>query len=323
MKTGQFVISKIDARHGAFGIVPPELDGAVVSNDFPSFDVDDRRAVPAYVAWVSKTDWFVALCRRASEGSTNRVRLKEARFLAQEIPLPPLADQRSIVARLDAAAEAVASRAHAADAVGAETAAVLRAAFTRIAADAPRVAMAEVAPLVRRPVVIDLDAAYPELGVRSFGRGTFHKPALPGIEVGSKKLFRIENGDLLFNIVFAWEGAVAVAQPEDTGRVGSHRFLTCVPCPERATSKFLRYWFLSEEGLLALSQASPGGAGRNRTLGIKALEKIAIPVPTLDDQCWFDDLQVKANAACVAQGQASGHLSGLLPAMLHEALSPA
>ena len=69
--------------------------------------------------------------------------------------------------------------------------------------------MAEVAPLVRRPVEIDLDAAYPELGVRSFGRGTFHKPELPGVEVGNKKLFRICAGDLVFNIVFAWEGAVA------------------------------------------------------------------------------------------------------------------
>ena len=67
-----------------------------------------------------------------------------------------------------------------------------------------------VAPLVRRPrVEIDLDAAYPELGVRSFGRGTTNE--LPGVEVGDKQLFRICAGDLVFNIVFAWEGAVAVA----------------------------------------------------------------------------------------------------------------
>src|SRR5260221_1482662 len=42
-------------------------------------------------------------------------------------------------------------------------------------------------------------------------------------------LFTIEPGDLLFNIVFAWEGAVAVARQQDKGRFGSHRFLTCVP----------------------------------------------------------------------------------------------
>ena len=90
--------------------------------------------------------------------------------------------------------------------------------------------------------------AYPELGVRSFGRGTFHKPELPGAEVGNKKLFRICAGDLVFNIVLAWEGAVAVAQPEDDGRVGSHRFLTCVPAPETATVEFLRFYFSDARG---------------------------------------------------------------------------
>lgn len=124
-----------------------------------------------------------------------------------------------------------------------------------------------VAPLVRRPVEIDLAVTYPELGVRSFGKGTFHKPGLPGIEVGTKRLFRIEKDDLVFNIVFAWGGAVAVAKEDDDGRVGSHRFLTCVPDSSRASSQFLRYFFLTEDGLQQLGQASPGGAGRNRTLG--------------------------------------------------------
>lgn len=318
VSTNQFVISKIDARHGAFGIVPTELDGAVVSNDFPAFNVDTDKALPEYIAWVARTAWFIAICKRASEGSTNRVRLKERRFLTQSIPLPTTAEQQGIVARLDHAAEAVVARGNQATEVAAEVEAALRAAFSRIIADAPRVAMAEIAPLVRRPVVVDLDAFYPELGVRSFGKGTFHKPALPGIEVGSKKLFTVEAGDLVFNIVFAWEGAVAVAASSDAGRVGSHRFLTCVPDPGRATSEFLRFWFLGEEGMLALGQASPGGAGRNRTLGIKALEAIKVPVPSLDAQLWFDSLQAKARAAKAAQTEATVHLEQLLPAMLHE-----
>ncbi|WP_374543710.1 restriction endonuclease subunit S [Sphingorhabdus sp.] len=318
VSTNQFVISKIDARHGAFGIVPAELDGAVVSNDFPAFDVDPEKALPEYVAWVARTAWFIAICKSASEGSTNRVRLKESRFLAQSIPLPSIAEQQAIVARLNVAAVTVAKRGNAAMLVAAEVEATLRAAFVRIIADAPRVAMGEIAPLVRRPVVIDLDASYPELGVRSFGKGTFHKPSLPGNEVGTKKLFTVEAGDLLFNIVFAWEGAVAVATEADAGRVGSHRFLTCVPDPDKATSEFLRFWFLGEEGMLALGQASPGGAGRNRTLGIKALEASKVPVPSLDSQLWFDSLQSKARAAKAAQAEATAHLDQLLPAMLNE-----
>ncbi len=58
VRAGQFLISKIDARHGAFGIVPPELNGAVVSNDFPVFDVANNRALHKYIAWVSRTYWL-------------------------------------------------------------------------------------------------------------------------------------------------------------------------------------------------------------------------------------------------------------------------
>ena len=42
----QFLVSRIDARHGAFGIVPPNLDGALVSNDFPCFDIDSKVVLP-------------------------------------------------------------------------------------------------------------------------------------------------------------------------------------------------------------------------------------------------------------------------------------
>src|SRR5215831_4037981 len=92
----------------------------------------------------------------------------------------------------------------------------------------PKAPLAEIAPIVRRPVEIRHDQAYPELGIRSFGRGTFHKPALLGADVGTKRLFRIEPGDLVFSNVFAWEGAIAVASPADAGRFGSHRFITCI-----------------------------------------------------------------------------------------------
>lgn len=73
----------------------------------------------------------------------------------------------------------------------------------------------EIAPLVRRIVEIEPDAMYPELGLRSYGKGTFHKPAIMGSELGGKRIYRIEAGDVVFSNVFSWEGAVAVARPED------------------------------------------------------------------------------------------------------------
>jgi type I restriction enzyme S subunit len=100
-RRGQFILSRIDARNGALGIVPPELDGAIVTNDFPLFNVVERSLLPAYLGWMCRTASFVEECKRASEGTTNRVRLQEDKFLTREIFLPPLAEQRRVVARIE------------------------------------------------------------------------------------------------------------------------------------------------------------------------------------------------------------------------------
>jgi type I restriction enzyme S subunit len=94
-------VSRIDARNGAMGLVPPTLDGALVTYDFPLFWVNSDRLIPSFLSWLSKTNNFVELCQHASEGTTNRIRLKEERFLALDIPLPPLSQQKRIVARIE------------------------------------------------------------------------------------------------------------------------------------------------------------------------------------------------------------------------------
>lgn len=97
----QFILSRIDARHGAFGLIPDSLDGAVVTNDFPVFNVNRELLLPDFLNWLSKTATFIDICRMASEGTTNRVRLKEDKFLSTEISLPSIAEQRRIVARIE------------------------------------------------------------------------------------------------------------------------------------------------------------------------------------------------------------------------------
>ncbi|AZY94000.1 restriction endonuclease subunit S [Paracoccus sp. Arc7-R13] len=317
-KAGQFLLSRIDARHGAYGIVPEELDGALVSNDFPCFDIDASKVLPHYFEWYSRTPEFIDLCRRASEGSTNRVRMKEDKFLRMMVPLPSLDEQRRIVVKLDRVAALVDARRNAIEAAEQETQALLLKAFQRAIDGAPLRPMAEVAPLVRRPVEIDLDASYPELGVRSFGRGTFHKPDLLGAELSWQKLFLVQQGDLVFSNIKAWEGAFAVAGRDDHGRVGSHRYLTCVPTQGLATAEFIWFYLQTSEGLGKVQSASPGSADRNRTLGQGALEAISVPTPPIDRQQWFDRLHAKAREARTIRVSTAQDVEALIPAMLHE-----
>jgi type I restriction enzyme S subunit len=318
-RAGQIIVSEIWAKKGAIGIVPPECEGALVTSHFFLFDIVDRDLDSGWMRWLIRANFFEAQLSAQARGTTGYASVRPHQFLAATIPLPPLDEQRRIVARLDAVEQRIAERRRAAEAMGAELTQLLAAAFRRITAGAPRARMGDVAPLVRRAVTVDLEGAYPELGIRSFGKGTFHKPALSGADVGSKRLFVVHVGDLLFSNVFAWEGAVAVAQAADHGRFGSHRFITRVVDPDRASPEFLCFWFLTREGLQKLGEASPGGAGRNRTLGLDALDRIEVPLPSLAAQQWFDSLQQKARAARAAQAAAERDLDQLLPALLAEA----
>lgn len=148
----------------------------------------------------------------------------------------------------------------------------------------PRAPLGAIAPVCRRPVKVAPDGIYHEIGIRSFGKGTFHKAPVEGAAIGDKRIFKIAPGDLLFSNVFAWEGAIAVAQPCDADRVGSHRFIACRVDAGLAVPEFLCRYLLTPEGLDQIKQASPGGAGRNRTLGLEKLAKIMVPVPPLAEQ---------------------------------------
>jgi type I restriction enzyme S subunit len=315
-RAGQFVLSKIDARNGAFGVVPEQCDNAIVTGNFWVFDVDHNRLDSRFFNYLSRSPEFVAACVVASDGTTNRRYLQEDAFLRMEVPVPDMTEQQAIVARLDAlAAKTQEVDAHL-DAVERDAAHLLALRFRDAIADAPLRPMAAVAPLVRREQAIELDGSYPELGIRSFGKGTFHKPPIAGSEVGTKRLYRIEPGDLLFSNVFAWEGAIAIAQPTDAGRFGSHRFITCCVVPSLVTAEFLRYYFLTDDGMLTIGEASPGGAGRNRTLGLEKLMALQVPVPPLAAQQTFDRLQadvaaLKAKHAAIRQANAA-----LLPATI-------
>lgn len=97
VKAGQFIVSKIDARNGAFGIIPNDLDGAVVTNDFPVYDINSKVILPDFFLLLSSTNEFIKFAKSCSSGTTNRQRMDMDLFMKQEIPLPTLAEQQKIV----------------------------------------------------------------------------------------------------------------------------------------------------------------------------------------------------------------------------------
>ena len=172
----------------------------------------------------------------------------------------------------------------------------------------PYLPLSAVAPLVRREIAIDPNATYTELGVRSFNKGTFHRRTVTGAEFSWQGLYRINKDDLVFSNIMAWEGAVAMAKPEDDGCIGNHRMLTCACDRTRVAPAYLAHYFTTSEGMAKLVAASTGTVARNRTLTAAALGKIEVPVPpvTLQDRV-VEHMQVLAEKT----RQINGHLDAI------------
>ena len=100
---GQFIISRIDARNGAFGIVPTELEGAVVTNDFWLFEV--KNALPEYLMLILSSERFQQYWQAQSSGTTNRQRVSESDFEDSKISLPSIQTQLLLVSKYNKALE--------------------------------------------------------------------------------------------------------------------------------------------------------------------------------------------------------------------------
>lgn len=137
---------------------------------------------------------------------------------------------------------------------------------------------------VERPVEVKPNELYTQIGIRSHGRGLFYKEPVTGAALGNKAVFWIEPDCFIVNIVFAWEQAIGKTTQSEVGMIGSHRFPMYRPVNDRVDIDYLISYFLTKRGTDILEAASPGGAGRNKTLGQDRFLKSKITLPPIEEQ---------------------------------------
>lgn len=137
---------------------------------------------------------------------------------------------------------------------------------------------------IERPVEVEPNELYTQIGIRSHGKGLFYKEPVTGEALGNKSVFWIEPDCFIVNIVFAWEQAIGKTTQSEVGMIGSHRFPMYRPVNDRVDINYLIYYFLTKRGTNILEAASPGGAGRNKTLGQNRFLKSKIILPSIEEQ---------------------------------------
>ncbi|WP_417799024.1 restriction endonuclease subunit S [Terasakiella pusilla] len=156
------------------------------------------------------------------------------------------------------------------------------------------------------PVVREVEkpsAVYTGLGVRSHGKGTFLKKNEDPEKNSMSCLYVVKPDDLIVNITFAWEGAIAIAKESDDGSLVSHRFPTYVFNQEITLPSFFQYIILNKRFIYDLGVISPGGAGRNRVLNKKDFLKLFRYLPSIPEQQKIAECLTSLDELIEAEGQ--------------------
>jgi type I restriction enzyme, S subunit len=315
-RAGEFLVAEIDAKVGGFGMVPDELDGAIVSSHYFLFQIDEtkleRRFLDLYIRTPSFRDQVEA------QGSTNYAAIRPAHVLGYQIPLPPLTEQRRIVARIEALAAQIDEARRLRKEAVAEAEAMCRAIITQDS-DSKPTPMSELVRMRPSDVAVQSDETYQFAGVYCFGRGVFRSVTKTGMEFAYPRLTRLEKGNFVYPKLMAWEGALGVVPEECDGMVVSTEFPVFEVLTDRVFPEVLDIHFKNPAVWPVLSGSSTGTNVRRRRLNLGDFLKYKFPLPSRPVQETVRKVKAEVNAMNRLQSETAAELDALLPAILDRA----
>ena len=339
VRRGDLIINKIWVRNGSTAVAGEEVDGCVASGEFPTFELDGSQVVSRWLHWLTKTRSFWSQCDRLSRGTSGKNRIKPDLFLSIHIPLPQLEEQRDIVAKLDAAADAVtmadASRTRASAALSAVHSSETTRVFDGLAGS-PQVELAELGPARSNPVQTGpfgaqlhasefIESGTPVLNVGNVWPKGLDLSRLDFVSAAkAKQLTRyvLLPDDLLFARSGATLGKVCIVPSSCSGWLMSGHLFRVRLDQGKLHPSFAFAGFAGAESIRRQVFGQVRGATRpgfNTTL----LSRVRFPLPPLAEQRRVVDhlnaLQTKIDQASALGAKAQRELAALMPSLLDRA----
>ncbi|MGE0821823.1 MAG: restriction endonuclease subunit S [Candidatus Binatia bacterium] len=337
VETDDIIVNKIWARNGSVAVVSEALAGCYGSNEFPTFAPIREKLAPRWFHWLTKTKNFWEQCDEKSRGTSGKNRIRPERFLEIEIPLPPLPEQRRIVARI----EELAAKIEEARGLRREAVEEIEALTQRTKArlfDSDRWQKLPLGSLLREesrnglsPRPSDMPPGIPILRISaatSRSDDIVDESDIRYLRVSEKEAeqYKLEPGDLLacrFNGNLHYVGKFALYRGTlNEPRIYPDKLIRFRVDPEKTLPDFVRYAVNSPKGRSSVEAFCATTAGN---IGISAsnLRTVPIPIPSLSEQrrivTYLDNLHAKVDALKRLQTETAAELNALLPSVLDKA----
>ena len=290
---GQFIYSRIDARNGAYGIIEPELNGFVVSKDFPVYDINTGRVLPQYLLLSVMGEGFLRQVKNSSFGATNRMRIKEEVLEDYSILLPPIEEQVKIaklIGTVQSILELLQTQLRTLDSL-------IKARFVEMFGEQQAtVKLSDVAEvtggLTKNANRNKLPLRMPYLRVAnvSFAKIDVTEMLDIGLTEDERTKTLLQFGDLLFvegNGSPDQIGRVAVWHDEITPCVHQNHIIKARFDKTKMLPAFAMYYFMSQEGRDQIKRKAVSTSGLY-TLSVSKIADFSLPCPSIAEQMEFD-----------------------------------
>lgn len=300
--SGDIVYNRMWATKASFGLAGDDVDGCLVTNDFPVFETDPDHALAAYVGLLFHDRGFQAQAAARATGTTDRRRLKEPDFLDIDVYLPPLPAQRRIVDLIDALDEAI---------EGSEVAtarSLYNEVLTRTMNGAKQAPLSSAMHQSRDSVSVNDRDSYRIIGVLRSGEGFIDRGLVQGESMAYSRLSSVKPDQLVYRKLTAWEGPISVAAESETGAFVSSEFpvfdidsTVLLPGLLRHMCRWSGLWKRMEGRLV-------GSVLRRKRLNPDQLLEVNVAMPSLPEQQVALDL---LDATWEAQIESAGYVDSL------------
>jgi len=317
-KAGDFLVAEIDAKVGGFGIVPDDLEGAIVSSHYFLFEVNEKVLNRRFLDFFIRTPAFRE--QVAAQGSTNYAAIRPNDVLGYKLPLPPLAEQRRIVARIEALSAKIEEARRLQKEVIAGLDNLCRSMiFNESFSSSTKTPMRDLVRLREPDVVVRSEELYSFAGVYCFGGGVFKGQQKSGMEFAYPRLTQLKTANFVYPKLMAWEGALGIVPADCDGLMVSTEFPVFEVNESRVYPEVLDVYFRTPSVWPALAGVSTGTNVRRRRLNPSDFLNYQMPLPPLPVQQKLRQVKGKADSMKKLQAETAAELAALLPSILDKA----